>query len=115
MSDAAYNYDVRIRLSIAGIAISLALFLGNEFYYPAEWTSFAPGLTREQILYITGAPTYDMGEIKGAFWQRNGFFTTHEMNIYFENNAAKWVLVERRIGTNRTFHRSIIYSTFPLE
>lgn len=101
-----------IRIAVALILVASGFFVGREFAYPAAWDEIRLGMSREQVLEKIGEPSYDLGEIKGAFWLYDRLLTISELNVYFDGEVASMVSIERRVGTDEHFYRHAIRFDF---
>ena len=96
------------RLKPIALVLTL-LIIGFYFYarsFPTSWSMVNLGMSKPQVVAITGQPTQDTGDVKGCFWFNDRPFVHHHLCVVFNSQGqAVLIYVERRIGTPTDYFR----------
>lgn len=94
-------------MALLGIVIAR-----QQLSYPPAWDEIQVGMSRQEVYELTGPPTQDTGDIKGAFWFRNNLTQQQELWVAFDEDKVRDFSVLQRIGTTEQFYTRVIRNSW---
>ena len=93
----------KILVGAVFVAVVTIAFLCWQLRYPDGWDRIQLGMPRQEVYALTGPPTVDTADIKGAFWYQQKTILFLELQVYFEADKVAGFYVTQYIGTDQHF------------
>src|SRR5688500_7278940 len=98
----------RKKILIVAFLIVAAFLLGREMRYPDSWNEVQVGMAETEARELVGRPDHPRRGIKVDIFVKNGLLGMHLMRVVFYEGRVRSVVIERRLGTGRTFYRTLL-------
>lgn len=102
----------KLLLGVLFVVLLGVLFLKRQFAYPQAWDEIQLGMSRQEVYDRAGPPTYDLGEVKGAFWFQKKLTQRQELWMYFDEDKVTMFAIKQRIGTENRFYERVVSSAY---